>query len=76
MRLTHDQIHTTRHLVRQTAGETARVRLFGSRLDDGAKGGDVDLMLVLPEPVDNTALPAAQLSARISRAMSGRNWTH
>jgi hypothetical protein len=47
----------------------ARVRLFGSRLDDGAKGGDVDPMFELPEPVDNPALLAAQLSARISRAM-------
>lgn len=72
MRLTHDQIQAIRSLVRQTAGETAGVRLFGSRLDDGAKGGDVDLMLELPEPVDNPALLAAQLSARISRAMSGR----
>ena len=29
-------------------------------------------MLELPEPVDNPALIAAQMSARVSRAMHGR----
>lgn len=48
------------------------MRVFGSRLDDTAHGGDVDLMLELPEPVDNPALMAAQMSALVSRAMHGR----
>jgi predicted nucleotidyltransferase len=61
-----------RLLARQEAGEQSRVRVFGSRLNDAVRGGDVDLMLELPEPVDNPALLAAKLSARISRAMHGR----
>ena len=72
MRLTHEQIQTIRQLACQVAGNQSRVRVFGSRLDDTASGGDVDLMLELPSPVANPALMAAQLSARVSRAMHGR----
>jgi len=72
MRLTDDQIQTIRQFARQVAGSQSRVRVFGSRLDDTAHGGDVDLMLELPEPVDNPALMAAQMSALVSRAMHGR----
>ncbi len=72
MRLTDYQIQTIRQLARRVAGDQARVRVFGSRLDDTAQGGDLDLMLELPEPVDNPALLAAQLAALVSRSMSGR----
>lgn len=72
MRLTDDQIQTILRLALKVAGNQARVRVFGSRLDDTASGGDVDLMLELPDPVDNPALVAAQMSAQVSRAMHGR----
>lgn len=72
MRLTDCQIDAIRELARQVAGDQVRVRVFGSRLDDSARGGDVDLMLELPDPVDNPALLAARMSARVSRVMSGR----
>ena len=72
MRLTNDQINIIRQLASQIAGSQSRVRVFGSRLDDAARGGDIDLMLELPGPVDNPALMAAQMSARVSRAMHGR----
>jgi predicted nucleotidyltransferase len=72
MRLTDAQIRAISGLAQQIGGARARVRVFGSRLDDTALGGDLDLMLELPEPVSNPALMAAQLSARVSRAMHGR----
>jgi predicted nucleotidyltransferase len=72
MRLTNNQIQTIRQLVRQVTGSQSRVRVFGSRLDDTAHGGDLDLMLELTESVDNPALMAAQLSGLVSRAMNGR----
>lgn len=72
MRLTDDQIQIIRQLARQVAGDRSRVRVFGSRLDDAAHGGDIDLMLELQEPVDNPALMSAQMSAQVSRAMHGR----
>jgi predicted nucleotidyltransferase len=72
MRLTDSQIDAIRRLVIEVAGDRARVRVFGSRLDDAARGGDLDLMLELPEPVDNPALIAARLAAKVSRSMFGR----
>nr|RNF64923.1 nucleotidyltransferase domain-containing protein [Acidithiobacillus sulfuriphilus] len=61
-----------RRLTREVAGDKAKVRVFGSRLDDTIRGGDLDLLLELPEPVDNPALLAAQMSTRVSRALQGR----
>ena len=72
MRLTDDQVQAIRQLAYQIGGGHSRVRVFGSRLDDTAKGGDLDLMLELPEPVENPALMAARLSALVSRLMFGR----
>jgi predicted nucleotidyltransferase len=72
MRLTDFQTQIIRQLASQIAGSHARVRVFGSRLNDAAHGGDLDLMLELPEPVENPALMAAQMSAQVSRAMHGR----
>ena len=72
MRLTDYQIQAIRRLAREIAGDQARVRVFGSRLDDTAHGGDLDLMLELPEPVDNPALMAARMAAKVSRTLSGR----
>lgn len=73
MRLTPEQLDAIRRITREQAGDSlVSVRLFGSRLDDSAKGGDVDLLVELAQPVENPALQAAQLAAKISRAMDGR----
>ncbi len=72
MRLTEAQIEAIRQLARQVVGSSVRVRVFGSRLDDAARGGDLDLMLELTESVDNPALISAQMSALVSRVMQGR----
>ena len=72
MRLTDHQAQVIRQLALQVAGNRARVRIFGSRLDDTARGGDFDLMLELPDPVANPALLAAQFSAKVTRLMHGR----
>jgi len=45
MRLTPSQIETICTTARQTLGVDATVSLFGSRLDDARKGGDVDLLV-------------------------------
>lgn len=72
MRLTNHQIQAIRQIACQVAGSQTRVRVFGSRLDDTAHGGDLDLIFELTESVDNPALMAAQLSGLVSRAMNGR----
>ena len=45
MRLTSTQITAIRDGAAQLAGNTARVWLFGSRVHDDERGGDVDLLL-------------------------------
>lgn len=65
MRLTETQTQAIRQIALQVTGTEARVRVFGSRQNDAARGGDLDLMLELPKPVDNPALIAAHLSAKV-----------
>lgn len=72
MRLQADSVETIRRVVRDEAGVYARVRLFGSRLDDAARGGDVDLLVELPETPAHPALLAARVATSVSRAMHGR----
>jgi predicted nucleotidyltransferase len=72
MRLTAAQINVIRDGAAQLAGDAARVWLFGSRVSDDARGGDVDLLLELDEAVTEPAQLSAKLAARVSRAMYGR----
>ena len=72
MRLSTEQISNIRLLTSQLAGASARVWLFGSRVRDDARGGDVDLMLEVDSPVLEPAQLSASLAARVSRTMFGR----
>ncbi|UHD17689.1 nucleotidyltransferase family protein [Thiocapsa bogorovii] len=49
MRLTSDQVLTILGTASRLSGETAVVYLFGSRLDERARGGDVDLLIETPQ---------------------------
>ncbi len=72
MRLTTHQARTIRDSARELFGPEARVRLFGSRLDDGARGGDIDLLLELPAAPDNPPAAAARFAARLQRRLGDR----
>ncbi|MDH4479114.1 MAG: nucleotidyltransferase domain-containing protein [Rhodoferax sp.] len=72
MRITAEQARVIRQSATELAGAQARVWLFGSRVRDDARGGDVDLMLELDEAVTEPAQLAARLAVRVSRAMDGR----
>ncbi len=72
MRLTAQQQATIKDGVRSLFSSPVEVFLFGSRVDDTAKGGDIDLLIVLPEPVENHALTVARVSARLSILLGGR----
>ena len=72
MRLTAAHIDLIRRTATEFFGERVRVTLFGSRVDDHAKGGDGDLLFDVPVPVEDPALKMARLSSRLSRAMDGR----
>ena len=45
MRLTADQAEVIRTAVREVYGEESRLWLFGSRVDDNRRGGDIDLLV-------------------------------
>lgn len=51
MRLTPKQIEIIRQTVEQIGGQDVRVVLFGSRLLDDRKGGDIDLLLQSDQPI-------------------------
>ena len=72
MRLTPAQIDTIKSTAQAVLGEGAQVTLFGSRVDDDKKGGDVDLMVEVDQVVAEPALMAARMASRVSRAMHGR----
>ena len=72
MRLTPAQIDTINSTAKAVLGEGAQVTLFGSRVDDTAKGGDVDLMIEVTETLAEPAVIAARIASKVSRAMNGR----
>lgn len=63
MRLTEQQVETILSIVSGIAGKDARVILFGSRLKDGARGGDLDLL------VESDELPDLMQRSRIKYAL-------
>jgi predicted nucleotidyltransferase len=60
---------TYRRIIRETThevfGGNASVKLFGSRLDDAAAGGDIDLLVELPQPEPQASLKSLQLAAKL-----------
>jgi len=72
MRLTESQVQMIKQVVTMLAGKGAQVTLFGSRVDDDKKGGDVDLLVTLRDEVDHPAELSAKISARLMRLFQGR----
>ena len=52
MRLEPEEVAAIKAAARLTFGSDAIVRLFGSRVDDSRRGGDIDLHVETPGPVD------------------------
>jgi hypothetical protein len=63
MRLSDDQTSAIVRCVRQQFGAEAQVMLFGSRLNDSSRGGDVDLLVetVAPPTLRQRALASLAL---------------
>jgi predicted nucleotidyltransferase len=58
--------------LQQELGADAEIRLFGSRLDDEARGGDVDLLVRSPRRLEQKVWLAARLAAAAERVLGGR----
>lgn len=61
MRLTAQQQATVRATVAETFGSDAQVRLFGSRVDDSRRGGDIDLLVTTTQS-DVATLMSAEIA--------------
>ncbi len=65
MRLNQHEIVVIKAAAADIFGKEAEVRLFGTRVDDAARGGDIDLMVTVTQPVDNPAWDCARLEGAI-----------
>ncbi len=69
MRISAEQIS----IIKDTIGRIVpledfdKLALFGSRTDDSKRGGDVDLLLVLRQPVARPSYLRAKLASQIER---------
>lgn len=66
MRLQAKEIEIIRKVAREIYGEGVRVYLFGSRLDDTKRGGDIDL-LVRTTTVKRGVLDRIRMIARLKQ---------
>lgn len=73
MRLSPQMRNQLKQLIVDELGESASVRLFGSRLDDHARGGDVDLLVESARPIEHPARLSARLGVRAMRILQGRD---
>lgn len=72
MRLTHAQIDTIKRTAKAVLGEGAQVTLFGSRVHDQLKGGDIDLLVELDSHVCNKPQAFGQIYAKLVRQLGDR----
>ena len=72
MRLSIDQRLILKQRFSDELGLDCEIRIFGSRADDGARGGDVDLLVRCPRRLDRKVWLAARLAASAERALEGR----
>ena len=61
MRVTPQQQSVIRTAVAETFGENATIWLFGSRVDDNKRGGDIDLLIETNE-LDVTKIVRSELA--------------
>ncbi len=68
MRLEASQIRTIQDVIRQVAGRRSITWLFGSRLDDELRGGDVDLLVQSTPPI--TLMQRARIKSQLESQLS------
>lgn len=73
MRITNEAREIIRQTTAEVFGAEARVSLFGSRLDDAQKGGDLDLLVELPAPQPDARRNSLALAARLQRRLGDQS---
>ncbi len=72
MRLSTEQRLALKAHVAHEVGADCEVLLFGSRTDDEQRGGDVDVLVRSPRPLQRPVWLAARLAAHAERLLGGR----
>ncbi len=72
MRITPHEATAIRRVITEVAGPQARVSLFGSRTRDDLRGGDIDLLVELPEPSTDKLGVSLRAGARLQLAIGER----
>ena len=65
MRLTPQQIDIIKAATAEVFGDDVEVRLFGSRLDDEIRGGDIDLLVEGEHEIEDKLMKMLTLTARL-----------
>lgn len=65
MRLSPEQIAVIRQAAEEIFGHDVDVRLFGSRLNDQDRGGDIDLLVASETIIDGKVDKMLRLTARL-----------
>ena len=72
MRLLPHQIEAIRAVTAEVGGDEARVLLFGSRTRDDLRGGDIDLLIELPQPPADRLAIVLKVHSRLQRVLGQR----
>ena len=72
MRLTEQQQRIIREEAQAAFGQGAEVRIFGSRLDHGVRGGDIDIHVETQGSVEERLNAELELYARLQRRLGER----
>jgi len=72
MRLTDTQVRIIKARAAECFGPNAHVWLFGSRVDDDARGGDIDLYVELTEPLTDAAWRALRFNGALQQAFGAQ----
>jgi predicted nucleotidyltransferase len=65
MRLTVQEVDVIKATARRIFGSDVRIWLFGSRVDDSKRGGDIDLYLETDEILESTGQAASRFGAEL-----------
>ena len=72
MRISPQERASIRQVTQEIAGPNARAMLFGSRVHDHLRGGDIDLLVELPTPVADPLGLSLRIAARIQHRIGLR----
>ncbi|GAB6050971.1 hypothetical protein JCM16106_18220 [Hydrogenophilus islandicus] len=72
VRLDQKTIAIIKTEVARMLGDNVTIRLFGSRADDSQRGGDIDLLIEIPQPLPHRIVMECKIAAALFIKLGGR----